>query len=77
LGRANYVEIGEYYIAFFGLSTGLERLVSIGKGMKALDHLCGDRGGGARVLEVEPIFLGKLIDGSSPNKSWFGSMGTT
>ena len=29
LGRANYAEIGEYYIAFFGLSTGLERLAKL------------------------------------------------
>ena len=29
LGRADYAEIGEYYIAFFGLSTGLERLAKL------------------------------------------------
>jgi hypothetical protein len=29
LGRASYAEIGEYYIAFFGLSTGLERLAKL------------------------------------------------
>ena len=29
LGRANYADKGEYYNAFFGLSTGIERLTKL------------------------------------------------
>ena len=41
LGRADYVEIGEYYTAFFGLSTGLERLAKL---IVVADHAISNGG---------------------------------